>query len=192
MALNLGEAHAANHLLTFVLHKLGAPEAGPMPNETQLGQAMEILSGSANRRLMAGLSAERVREMLDSLTAGSAASEDTIAQWVALGRANPWIAEADDPAFGPASFTACATAEELRAKLEHGNWCLGQAFHFRDLCLINQVDGGDEWLTIRHGIAFESINFLPIIARGEFEQTIQHLLAATEQQCRECNWRPKA
>jgi hypothetical protein len=78
---------------------------------------------------------------------------------------------------------------ELQGRIGHGNWTLGQAFHLADLCFINQVDGGDEWLTIRSDItgkpfAFESITFGPMIARGEFAEFIGRLNAATDEQCR--------
>jgi hypothetical protein len=62
-------------------------------------------------------------------------------------------------------------------------WSLGTALYYQDLCLINQVDGGDEWLTIRHGVAFESITFGPFIEDGEFESLIDRLLSATKAQC---------
>jgi hypothetical protein len=115
-------------------------------------------------------------------------SPPLIAAWLEIGHANPWICTADDPAFTEASFHECSSVEELRGKLEHGNWCLGQAFTYRDIAFINQVDGGDEWLTIRHGIAFESISWEPIIRRGAFERTLTKLLAATEEECRTLRW----
>jgi len=75
--------------------------------------------------------------------------------WYQLGRKNPWIKMADDPPFTSASFVGCYSIEELAERIGHGNWCIGTAFYYHDLCFINQVEGGDEWLTIRHGIAPE-------------------------------------
>ena len=111
-----------------------------------------------------------------------------VAAWLEIGRANPWIREAWDPPFTEASFHECESADELRGKLAHGNWCLGQAFTFRDVAFIQQVDGGDEWLTIGHGFAFESISWEVIIRRGGFEVTLGRLLAATAEQCRSLDW----
>jgi hypothetical protein len=104
--------------------------------------------------------------------------------WLDIGRKNLWIKRAWDPPFNRRSFHVCATIEELKEKLAYTNWSLGTAFAFEDLCFINQVDGGDEWLTIRHGVAFESITFRYIIERHEFEGYILRLLAATPEQCK--------
>jgi Domain of unknown function (DUF3846) len=108
--------------------------------------------------------------------------------WFMLGRDNPWIREAYDPPFRIDSFVGCFSIEELEEKIGHGNWSLGSAFYYQDLCFINQVNGGDEWLTIRHGIAFESITFSSIIERGEFASFIRRLLAASKEQCQDLRY----
>lgn len=105
------------------------------------------------------------------------------ATWYRLGQENPWINKAVDPPFTPDSFVGCYSIEELTERLGHGTWSVGSAFYYQDLCFINQVDGGDEWLTIRHGMAFESINALPLIERGEFASLVTRLLAASKEQC---------
>lgn len=76
--------------------------------------------------------------------------------WLRIGRANPWISEAYDPPFTELSFREVASVDEL-ATILPGNWSLGSAFYLGDLCFIQQVNGGDEWLVIRRGIPFESI-----------------------------------
>lgn len=113
-----------------------------------------------------------------------------ISRWLTIGRTNPWIARAWDPPFDERSFAACDTSSELRDNLAQGNWSLGTAFYLlgTDLCLISQVNGGDEWLTIRHGFAFDSITFGPVIKRGEFDAYLQRLLHATPEQCRSLTW----
>jgi len=103
--------------------------------------------------------------------------------WYRIGLATPPLHDAVDPAFTPDSFTGCFSLRELRERFEHGNWALSTAFYYKDLCFICRVDGSDEWLTIRHGVAFESFSFLPIIERGEFDSLIGRLLAATKEQC---------
>jgi uncharacterized protein DUF3846 len=104
-------------------------------------------------------------------------------QWYNLGIENPWISSADDPPFTRNSFVDCYSVEELEQNIGHGNWAIGTAFYYRDLCFIDQVEGGDEWLTIRHGIAFESMTLGPHIEEGRFARLIRRLLAATREQC---------
>ncbi len=84
--------------------------------------------------------------------------------------------------------------KELKEFFEHGNWCLGDAIIHKQLCFIQQVNGGDEWLTIRafddaEPLAFESVTFERIIKRGEFPKYIERLLQATRQQCQKWSLR---
>src|SRR5438876_8125105 len=73
---------------------------------------------------------------------------DPVSNWLAIGRDNLWIRRASDPPFDRKSCTACADADELKARLAHGNWCLGSAFFLDDLCFIEQAGGGDAWLVL--------------------------------------------
>ncbi|MBW1860327.1 MAG: hypothetical protein JRI70_09725 [Deltaproteobacteria bacterium] len=86
------------------------------------------------------------------------------------------------------SFKIYADLEELKDVLSRSNWCLGTSCVYHDLCFMNQVDGGGEWLTIKRFddevIAFESMSMSIIVEAGEFEDTIQRLEAATKEQCR--------
>lgn len=109
--------------------------------------------------------------------------EELLERWYQLGMQNRWIKEADDPAFTRGSFVGCYSVDELAEAIGHGNWTVGTAFYYRDLCFINQVEGGDEWLTIRHGIAFESMTLGPSIENGRFAPLVQRLLTASRQQC---------
>lgn len=116
-----------------------------------------------------------------------------LAWWVAIGRRNPWIAEAVDPPFTVLSFHFCRDVRELAERLLHGNWCLGQAFALGEICFVNQVDGGDEWLTIKGRTPFESITMQTFNeSREEAEQrlyrTIQRIQQATEEQCRKLDY----
>lgn len=98
--------------------------------------------------------------------------------WTAHGYMNPWIRTANDPFFSRSSFHVCESVEELIEKFQRGNWSLGQAFVYKNLAFINQVDGGDEWLAIKDYCPFESITFRAVLRRGE-EHTyayIQELL----------------
>jgi len=83
----------------------------------------------------------------------------------------------------------CSSLEELKKKFEHGNWAIRQAFVFKNLCFVNQVNGGDEWWTIKEVddgelVAFESISFRFVIRDGKFEGMMKRLLKATKKQCR--------
>jgi hypothetical protein len=125
---------------------------------------------------------EQVREHFGRVSA-------LVDEWLAIGERNPWIRCAWDPPFNRRSFYFCLTRDELKAKFDKSHpegvgWCLGTAFVYRDLCFIQQVDGGDEWLTIRHGLAFESISWDAVIRKGEFDALLDRLLAATPEQCK--------
>lgn len=104
--------------------------------------------------------------------------------WLKIGKKNYWIKEANDPPFTKDMFTACKTVAELQKKIQQGNWCLGQAFYYKNICFINQVNGGDEWLTIKENVKFENITFDGIIKRGEFPAIIKRIEKATLEQCK--------
>lgn len=82
-------------------------------------------------------------------------TQDFIKEWINIRRVNPWIKYAYDPPFSENSFCECSSIAELEERIGHGNWCLGTAFFYGNLCFINQVDGGDEWLTIKGDYAFD-------------------------------------
>jgi len=118
--------------------------------------------------------------------------QELLNQWLEIGRENAWIRYADDPPFTMASFYGCQSIDELEERLNFTNWSLGTAFYYRNLCFINQVDGGDEWLTIKAfrdedrptSLAFESITFERYIEEGRFKNLIERLLRASKEDCR--------
>ena len=110
-------------------------------------------------------------------------ADDPVLTWLAIGEANRWIRRACDPPFTRKCFVECADATELAERLAHGNWCLGQAFFLGDLCFIQQVDGGDEWLVIKHNIEFESASCGHMIASGTFADFLARVQAATVERC---------
>lgn len=114
-----------------------------------------------------------------------------MSKWLDIGKKNEWICEAYDPPFNTKSFHQCKDDAELIDKFKHGNWSLGQAFHIGDLCFIQQVDGGDEWLTIKEDQAFESISFGRIIERGGREaaqEIIDRIRKAKIEKCRSLDY----
>jgi len=89
---------------------------------------------------------------------------------------------------------SCSTITNLDGLynfFKHGNWCLGDTAIHKNLCFIQQIDGGDEWLTIKNfpdeAIAFESISF-DGMCYEEFENVMEHLLKATKGECTHLEW----
>ena len=115
-------------------------------------------------------------------------STNLIEEWVKIGHRNSWIKCAYDPAFDKDSFYECRALEELTEKFLHGNWCLGAAFYLGNLCFINQVNAGDEWLTIRNNIPFESITMGSTIRKGELPQLIERFKVATDEQLKSLDY----
>jgi len=115
---------------------------------------------------------------------------DLVRQWIAIGNENLWISEAQDPPFNELSFRICQDFRELVERLLHsGRWGLGQAFALENICFINQLDGGDEWLTIRGAVPFESITMQTYHetreeAEARLAETIESIRNATDEQLR--------
>lgn len=109
-----------------------------------------------------------------------------MAKWLEIGKKNPWIKGAWEPPFNTQSFTECRTDKVLLEYLARSNWSVGQAFHVGNLCFINQAEGGGEWLTIKDGVAFESISFGAIIRDHGVDagqKILDDIRAATIEQC---------
>ena len=74
----------------------------------------------------------------------------------------------------------------------HGNWAIRAAVQHHDLIFVNQVNGGDEWWTLKIDgdtlVPFESITFRLVIERGDFRSYIQRLRDATVEQCRKLEY----
>ncbi len=77
------------------------------------------------------------------------------------------------------------TIEQLKEFFNKGNWAIRQTVLFYDLAFIQQVNGGDEWWTLKYEnekwIAFESVSFQPMIERGnkEFQKYIKNIYELT-------------
>ncbi len=117
----------------------------------------------------------------------------TIEKWLAIAQQNPWIRQrgsgdandncAFEEALSEQDFFQCGTIEELYSFLVRGNWMLGQPFYFQNLCFINQINAGDEWLIIRDGIAFESLT-AEAMGFEEFKDWIKCVMKATDEDLR--------
>jgi len=89
----------------------------------------------------------------------------------------------EEDRLNPNSFVVIDDPETLKKFFKSGNWCLGQGVIYQNLCFINQINGGDEWLTIKDFgneiRKFESISWKLIIDRDlgeEFERYLDRLL----------------
>lgn len=117
--------------------------------------------------------------------------------WIMKG-GYPWQ---DDPFLEeyPYEFSECSDLEELRSTFTHGNWAIRQGFLYDDLAFVQQVDGGDEWWTLkrvaRNGdaadwIDFESWSFEPsanyrLGTQGDtFTNSIRAMRMASPDQCK--------
>lgn len=117
-----------------------------------------------------------------------------LAVWLAIGQKNRWIRRATDPHFNARSFYECRNMAELVEKFRHGNWSLGSAFTLGDLCFIQQDDGGDEWLTIKEDVAFESMSCGWMIKhRGEayFIAIVEAIQRASKEDCKRLRYMPE-
>ncbi len=129
---------------------------------------------------------ERLREEKEATRAAS-----WIPTWIRIGKKNRWIGQANDPPLTTQSFHPCLSDAELLDKFEHGNWCLGQAFFRGDLCFIQQLNDGDEWLAIKRDVPFESVSFGRIIetkGRDAAQALLDRMRAASIEPCRELDY----
>jgi hypothetical protein len=83
--------------------------------------------------------------------------------------------------------------EMLERFFAHGNWAIRTAVQYRDLIFVNQVNGGDEWWTLKvlpegNLLPFESITMRSLIRDDEFATYVNRLLKATPEQCRSLDY----
>jgi hypothetical protein len=81
---------------------------------------------------------------------------------------NPWLADTEyDLMDYRYSFQEASGIDELRDVFNHGNWAIRSGYIYKDLAFVQQVDGGDEWLTLKNENgkwrSFESISFGQIL-----------------------------
>lgn len=77
--------------------------------------------------------------------------------------------------------------EMLKRFFLHGNWSIRSAVMYKNLIFVNQVNGGDEWWTLKvtdnQLVAFESLSCRRIIKAGNFDDLIQRMTTATVESC---------
>lgn len=128
------------------------------------------------------------------------ADEQTVDSLVAKCQENGWLKVGgypwqDDPYLEeyPYEFVKTSSVEELRGFFAHGNWTLRQGIVYEDLAFVQQVDGGDEWWTLKRTdsgwLDFESWSFGRIVQEPErFEHAIECMHRATLEQCRNLDY----
>ena len=122
--------------------------------------------------------------------------EGTRASLVEVCQGNPWLmlggcAWQDDPFMEeyPYEFRKAESVADLRAFFEHGNWAIRDGIVYRDLAFIQQVNGGDEWWTLKRDgegwAAFESISLEAVARRGggELERLVDSMHRASVARC---------
>lgn len=96
----------------------------------------------------------------------------------------------DDPYMEeyPYSFVRTESLDDLRQFFSHGNWAIRQGILYHDLAFVQQVNGGDEWWTLKQTedgwLAFESWSFELISDEPDrFSRAIASMEMATPEQC---------
>jgi hypothetical protein len=137
------------------------------------------------------------KQLLQTLRAGAIKGVEH-AKLVAKCQENGWLqiggaAWLDDPYLEeyPYEFARLNNIEDLRAFFAHGNWAIRQGVVFDDLAFIQQVDGGDEWWTLKNNngewMDFESIGFEDVaIGKNDkdFMTLIRSMQLASPYECK--------
>lgn len=92
-----------------------------------------------------------------------------------IGMTNYWISRAVDPPFTLKSFYVCKDIDDFVEKIAFGNWVVGQAFVLDDMCFIEQVDGGNEYLVIKGDRKVDSASLYLMYKNGTLLNYIQEL-----------------
>lgn len=103
----------------------------------------------------------------------------------------------DDPYLEeyPYEFDRCFSMDDLSDFFSHGNWAIRQGVLYGDLAFIQQVNGGDEWWTLKQAgddwLPFESVSFGAIAKdRSELVRYIAGMRLATPEECKHLDYLP--
>ncbi len=106
-------------------------------------------------------------------------------------QSNHWLSDWEEyPAYDyDYGFREVKSVEELREVFLEGNWAIRSGVIFGDLAFVQQVNGGDEWLTMKQEEGrykvFESVSFQVVLSnRGEqgFSEYLNKLQTETVDQ----------
>lgn len=87
---------------------------------------------------------------------------------------NTWLSDEEfNLSDYPFDFIRCQRKLDLMNYMSQGNWALRQGFVYKDLAFVQQVNGGDEYLTLikkndEKWIAFDSVSVEKSIEKNEF------------------------
>lgn len=88
----------------------------------------------------------------------------------------------------PFAFPRLTTPRLLRAFFGDYGWAIRQGVQYHDLVFVQQVNGGDEYWTLKRFdgvyLPFESMSMQYIVKEGSFFSKLRRLEAATMEQCR--------
>lgn len=115
--------------------------------------------------------------------------------WIKVGgydwQDDPWLEEY------PFEFSRANTIQDLSEFFAHGNWAIRQGALFGDLAFVQQVNGGDEWWTLKRlpgegWLAFESVSFAHILkeSHSEFVRYIAGMQLASPEECKHLDYLP--
>lgn len=104
----------------------------------------------------------------------------------------------DDPYMEeyPYEFDRCFSIEDMRDFFVHGNWAIRQGVVYGDLAFIQQVNGGDEWWTLKQDDDgqwhnFESISFKRIAGDiSGLTRYIAGMRLASVEECKRLQYLP--
>lgn len=104
----------------------------------------------------------------------------------------------DDPYLEeyPYEFDRCFSIDDLSDFFRAGNWAIRQGVVYGDLAFIQQVNGGDEWWTLKKDgddwIPFESMRLQSIAKdRSELVRHIAGMRLATPEECKRLEYLPE-
>lgn len=105
----------------------------------------------------------------------------------------------DDPYLEeyPYEFDRCFSMDDLCDFFRAGNWAIRQGVVYGDLAFIQQINGGDEWWTLKQDgdswVPFESVSFQAIAKdRSELVRHIAGMRLATPEECKHLDYLPEA
>lgn len=138
-------------------------------------------------------------ELLDTLRKNSLSSEEC-ETLIEKCQHNGWLMRGgydwqDDPYLEeyPYEFARLGNLDDLREYFSYGNWAIRQGVTYKDLAFIQQVNGGDEWWTLKQvddgWMSFESITFGSMVKDPErFNHMICSMVASSPQICRNLDY----
>lgn len=138
-------------------------------------------------------------DLLDTLRKNSLSSEEC-ETFIEKCQHNGWLMRGgydwqDDPYLEeyPYEFARLGNLDDLREYFSHGNWAIRQGVTYKDLAFIQQVNGGDEWWTLKQvddgWMSFESITFGSMVKDPErFNHMICSMVASSPQICHDLDY----